>query len=318
MKHVKNKHLTLFVLICCLLMLTGCVEDVSENFDYTLEHGGAYRFNSTKNNNTSESGDNSKYEVKIISTYNITSETLSINEDLQTIEDEVHKLDGYVNAHKVDVNKNGRNDKRTVDLSIKVPQNEVSNMLKSIRNTLSIKSESSESVEITSVFQDIESSLNSLKNQEVKLNQMYEKADTIDELLLIEENINKINTERNKLNKKLIEMENKSTYASIDINIREVDKLSVPFNKGSVHKIAFSLKQSAINIKNMVVTVVVLIIDNVVYIVIAYILFKIYKRFVTSSIKSEESNNYSEENILENVNNEDKNSSKINQRREWK
>lgn len=303
MKQLKNKYLKLFILIIAIFSLTGCVDENLQTFESTIEKGGAYRANLSTTKDKNESISN-KDSVKIISTYNIESETVDFDKSVDLLETEIHKKKGYISSHKVTIDKNNKSNNKTIVMSIKIPQKEMINTLKFIKSTMLITLESSESINVTDVFYDVEADIESLNAQKNKLNELNDKATSVKDILLIEEKTHKVDNELNKLNKKLLEMNDKTTYANIDFKLKEVQKLSVDSDKSDGEKIINSLKTSLINIKNVIISIIVLITNNIAFIIIGYAMLKAYKKYVIPLIEKNK-NKENNENDEDEINTED-------------
>lgn len=266
----KKSTILLLMIILLMSILTGCIDQDEVDYEHTLQNGGAYHAeinNELENDNTNdnvdkiedsklnemEKVDDSNNEIKdsktneikedvikstskdnIISLFEIEMESMKFQEDLEFIEDKVHELGGHISSHELKSNVESNDKYLKTNIAFRVPQDEAQKLIKEIKEKFFVISESSHSIDITEEVYNIEANIESLSNQEERLNELYDRTVEINEVLEIESKISEINKERNQLMRKLTSIKDKFNYSRINLTIYEVKKLTSDKNSSLV------------------------------------------------------------------------------------
>lgn len=279
-------------------LLTACSSPHSTlDTDHAIENGGAYRAEIAGNNenvNTStedvvqtgeETETSNKSDVKIIYTLHMEAESINFDEDIENLESEIHKLEGYISSHEIVTNDiNGVY--KEASISIRVPKDYVNELSDFIKETFSITSEQSQAIDITENYYDTESRIENLSSQEEQLRELYENADSIEDMLLINGKLSEVTREKEEMTKKIMRMNERSSYSTIDLNIIEVKDFAIPesINESIGQRISNAFNQSITKTKNASAAALVFIASSFQYIVLGLLLILLYNKFLKKYI----------------------------------
>lgn len=241
-------------------------------------------------------------QSKIVSVLNLESESKDLSNDVSAIEDKVHELNGYIGSHNIDT----ANNLKRASMSIRIPKESHADIADFISKTLSITAESSESIDVTENYYDTESRVQNLSSQEEKLRDLYNKAESVEDMLLIDERLATVTSEKEELTKKLIRLEERSSYATIELNINEVKDFTMTeaVNESTSERINNALSQSVISLKNGIVSALVFIANYFIYIVAGIIGLSFYMKNLRNDSKSDDTKETTEHDEV--INNVDK------------
>lgn len=301
-----------FIFIMSILVVTilaGCVPE--ENVDKAVENGGAYEREIDANKNEenepskeseelSEDSEDDKSEqerveqseekLKVISTYEYEAETVEFNDDLDRITDKVHDLGGYIRSSNVKVDKQSMNDKRTAELVLRVPRNNVVETIQFLKETVSIGSEVINSIDITDDYYDMEEKLESLISRENRLMELYENATEISDIIEIDDKLFEVDELKKEELRKKSKVDDRIVFSRIEVNLKEVNKLSSEpdIEKTYGEKVSDALSSTIKSIKDFFVSTFVILIKYSPLVLIAIVALYAYKKFVYDRAKREE------------------------------
>lgn len=287
-------------------LLTACSSTQSTlDTDDAIENGGAYRAEIAGDNETSaedvvlagegtednKSTEESKTEisnksdVKIISTLHMEAESINFDEDVENLESEIHGLEGYIRSHEIVTNDiNGIY--KEASISIRVPKDYVNELSDFIKETFSITSEQSQAIDITEDYYDTESRIENLSSQEEQLGELYENANSIEDMLLINGKLSEVTREKEEMTKKIMRMNERSSYSTIELNIIEVKDFTISesVNESIGQRISNAFNQSITKTKNASAAALVFIANSFQYIVLGLLLIPLYNKFLKKHI----------------------------------
>lgn len=290
-------------------LLTACSSTQSTlDTDHAIENGGAYRAEISVNNENVNTGttdvvpagegteDNksteeskpetsNKSDVKIIYTLHMEAESINFDEDIENLESEIHELEGYIRSHEIITNdRNGVY--KEASISIRVPKDYVNKLSDFIKETFSITSEQSQAIDITEDYYDTESRIENLSSQEEQLRELYENANSIEDMLLINGKLSEVTREKEEMTKKIMRMDERSSYSTIELNIIEVKDFTISesVNESIGQRISNAFNQSITKTKNAAAAALVFIANSFQYIVLGLLLIPLYNKFLKKHI----------------------------------
>ena len=236
------RRIKILILIMLAILLVGC--DVSSDIteDYVMNSGGAYRGQRKLEQNLSDEleniEDNSEgleqvegfiededtQEViapKILSIYNVSIETTHLDNDIKFLENKTHELNGYIKSHDMKESLD-KQYARTVDISIRIPKKETMKLIQYIKERYLIIHDSSEAVEISETYFDLELNIRNLEMQEEHLLNMYDNTTNVDDMLKINERLMEVSKEKAKLTSDYLDLQERLEYSIIEISMHEV------------------------------------------------------------------------------------------------
>lgn len=255
------------------LFLAGCnIEPLEADVEDTIENGGAYKTEEESkslvdlkddvNQDLNKDDKKESEDLRILSTYKMESETLHFDKDLYEIIEKVHYVGGYVSSNEIKTNNSEKETLKESKLTIRVPKDKTPEVINVINKKLTITSELLTSVDITENYYDIESRIENIEAREERLKILYKKSNDVNEIIKIDEKLSEITKEKEELARKKIKMEDRSSFSRIDINVKEVKKISVveKENLSSSEKIKKTFATTGGNIKAVAVGIFVFLI----------------------------------------------------------
>lgn len=322
------KRTTFLILAILAILLVGCdvPSDITE--DYVMGAGGAYRGQRKLEQNLSDElekiEDNSEgleqvegfiededtQEViapKILSIYNVSIETTHLDNDIKFLENKTHELNGYIKSHDMKESLD-KQYARTVDISIRIPKKETMKLIQYIKERYLIIHDSSEAVEISETYFDLELNIRNLEMQEEHLLNMYDNTTNVDDMLKINERLMEVSKEKAKLTSDYLDLQERLEYSIVEVSMHEVANDYHGLN--AIDKIRNNFSIISKSVGKLVESVLVFIISLspiIVILIILAIFAKKTKNNLSNKIKKEEQSN---EIIDEEINEEEKNEEK--------
>lgn len=164
---------------------------------------------------------------KIIGTYSLNFETLTFPETIKSVEELVTQFKGYIEYSEV-YNQPSQEGKiyKYARYTIRIPKNDVSAFNTAIKNVAHIISENSNLQNVTRYYNDTTARLESLEAQRKRLNELYEKADRMEDIITIESRLQDILYQIESLKGELNYLNEAVSYSTVTVYIQEVAKLT--------------------------------------------------------------------------------------------
>lgn len=241
-KPIRKLKLTMLTVMAAV-SLSACIpEENIESVDDIIENGGAYEMEikekmEDKELGSIESGDkpivdvqesiakDSKEEnLKVLSTYKIEAETVKFESFLKDVLEKTHKLEGYIS--KKNVEKISNTNKNKAEISIKVPRENLANLVTFLEEELSIRSESFSTVDVTDRYYSVEKKIETLQMKEERLLNLYEKTTDISKIIEIDDKLAEVIEQKEEELRKKGKIEGGVALSRVDINLTEVGKFT--------------------------------------------------------------------------------------------
>lgn len=150
---------------------------------------------------------------KMILTSSMSIDTKDLNEVIDNIMNAVKTYGAYVQQ--------ATNSKQTYDAVIRVPAERYSEFLEAIKATGNTTYYSETVEDITDTYTDLEARLSSLKAQEAKVLEFYDKAESIEDLMSIEARLSEIRYQIEAIEARIKNYDLLVAYSTIHITVRE-------------------------------------------------------------------------------------------------
>ena len=245
---MKRKIIGLIACLAFLISLTACGASSNDNAinNYEQTTGemadgigsddfnlGDIKINSSKNlsgiassNEGFSDTDTNNNVQKIIYMSNMSIET----KDYDGSEDELYKLidkfDGYVQSSNIDLHMSNNNELRYASFTIRIPSENLNQFMDSTKGIGKITSYDMDSQDITDDYYDTEARIESLEAQKKRLEDLYNKAETIDDIIIIETRLNEIIYDIESAKTRIKNYDLLVDYSTVDIYINEVAEYS--------------------------------------------------------------------------------------------
>ena len=161
---------------------------------------------------------------KIITTFNIVSETKEFNITLAALESEVAMLGGYIQSSNIYGNSIGNNYRQTrsATYTLRIPAEKADGFISSVGTLVNITSKRSSVNDITDSYTDIEARLNTLKTEESRLLALLEKGNDLQYIIQVEDRLSNVRYEIESYTARLRGYDTLVAFSTVNIEIREV------------------------------------------------------------------------------------------------
>ena len=203
-------------------------------------------------------------------------ETKNFDDVISNINEAVNEYGGYVQSSSI--NTYGDNS-RYYDATIRIPADKYKEFLKQIEGSGNVSSYSEKVDDITTEYNDKQARLNSLKAEESRIMEFYQKAESISELMDIEQRLSDIRYEIDYIETQIKNYDLLVAYSTLTIHVSETktytqtntsftEKLSRAFKNGFsdfVSSIEYLLIDLAYNIYSIIIIVVIVVAGIIIY-----------------------------------------------------
>lgn len=242
MKKLRQIFLGMTCSIAMILMLSGCGASKSSAYDYKES---AYEYgNYASDDLYSESvasevteeammeSSNSEVTVqdtsrKLIRNVNLSAETEEFDTLLQTVNNKVSALGGYIENSVV---YNGSNyygsSRRSATLTIRIPAEKLDDFLSTIGEESNIVSRSEDVTDVTLSYVDMESHKKVLLAEQERLLELLDKAESIEDIITIESRLSEVRYQIESMESQLRTMDNQVSFSTVTLDVEEVERLT--------------------------------------------------------------------------------------------
>lgn len=234
----------LAILLAVLFLFNAC-SSAKTGSDYRDNANGAP---SVKEEGFEQVGqpDSGDFEQKRILKGHITAESTDFNAALDTLEQKIAALGGYIGSSEINGNSLGSSGRRRATLTVRIPAASFRDFISGLSEFLNVTAESTTSEDITQSYYDTESKLNSLKIQEERLLAMLEKTEDLSTLLKLEERLAEIRQQIAYYDSLLRAYDSQVDFATVTVTLYEVLTLTEPEETDTTfgQEIASAFKES--------------------------------------------------------------------------
>ncbi len=210
--------LVLSMLVSCGAGGTGSNGDLGANSPSKGETGAG-----TTDGDISYAPDAEDYERKIIKTYNIALETKNYETARDAILAAANSFGGYISdsSEKDTVTHNGKKD-RQATFTVRIPSEKVDAYVAEISQNASVLSKKLSTEDITTSYYDLEAQLESLLEQQARIEKLMDEATNFSYLLQLEDKLTSIRTQINSINKQIQIYDKSVALSYVYITLDEV------------------------------------------------------------------------------------------------
>ncbi len=264
-KGFRNKKAIVFCLsLCGLLIMTGCgsqensAMSVSDSYDVSYEMAteeamydygfvegntastmGAKDQDFSENttsydgmtNNTTD-GDISNTNQKLIKRYSLSLETLEYDNFTREMESLIDQMSGYIENLYENVGNYGNygynENLRYATYTIRIPALDLESFVKQVGDMANVVSKNLSVTDVTLTYVDLESKKEMYEIEQDNLMELLKKAETVEDMITIESRLTEIRYQLQSMESQLRTYDNLVDYATITIDISEVERLEAP------------------------------------------------------------------------------------------
>lgn len=183
--------------------------------------------------------DNSR---KLITTVDLSCETLSYDDAMQTVNDKIAALGGYV--ENMSSSNYSKSDIRRCQMVVRIPSAKLKDFLGVVEESMNVTSYNRSVEDVTIAYVDTESRIKALKTEQDRLNELLAKANTIEEMLKIEERMTAVRYQLESNESVKRTYDNKIDYSTVNMSVREVKVYTEPEPEGFWSRIGRGFKDA--------------------------------------------------------------------------
>lgn len=238
-----------------------------ENYELEIdtEGGGAASINLASANlsNSSDSANaaaGSSTQQKIITTWNITGESLSFDKDIEDLEALIVSLGGYTESCSL---RAYSSTDRRMDYTIRIPSEQTSAFLEHTSSSLHVTAQSTSTENVTLKYYDTAARLEAYRTELATLNRLMEEAENISDVLEIESRISDLNYTIDSYESQLRTLDNQIEYTTFHISITEVSSPTETGDESVWTRVSNGFKNSVSTLVNTVVGIFIWLLSNI-------------------------------------------------------
>lgn len=248
----------LALVLCVLLLMTalvgcGAARDAAYAVDKdavpeyapeeygSISDGSFYRYsngyetpNATEAAAPTEQGDVSTNR-KLIRTISLNLETEEYDVLLDGISERIAACGGYVESMNADTRYSS--DSRYATMMIRVPANRLDEFVTSVSGISNVVQRSERTEDVTLSYVDLQSHATALRTEQERLISLLAEAENLTEILEIEDRLTDVRYELEYMESQLRTYDNLVEYATVNLSVSEVKKLTQTVEKGFWEKI---------------------------------------------------------------------------------
>lgn len=189
---------------------------------------------------------------KLIKTVDMRVETKEFDQVMVTLEDKIASMGGYIENSEI---YNGSfysdyNSERNANLTIRIPKQHLEEFLETVSDIVNVVKCSESVDDVTLQYVDIESHKNALQTEQMRLLELLEMAETVDDILLIEERLSSVRYQLESMESQLRTYDNKIDYSTVYLDVEEVYELTPVTEETTWERITGGFMDSIKNIGN--------------------------------------------------------------------
>lgn len=171
---------------------------------------------------------------KLIYNADVSAETKEFDQAKASLEALVAELDGYIESSDV----SGRSysdsrESRYLNYTIRVPAASLDKFLARLEEIMYVTSSSKGMEDVTGSYIDTEARLNALRQEEARLLELLDQAETLDEILQLEDRMSQVRYEIESLTGQLNAYDSEIEYSTVTVYLRDVTEFSAKSSFGS-------------------------------------------------------------------------------------
>ncbi len=298
----RNIFVTVLLAVCMCISLTACGSSSDNKWSQSestvgydngagdLYYEDSYESEWTNDGITEESTSVSSNR-KLIKTVDLTAETYEFDELVVTIEKKVDSLGGYMESTSIHTN---WNDLKYGDFTIRVPVDKLDDFITAFAEVSNITDKSASQKDVTLDYVDLESHKAALEAEETSLLTLLENAMSIEDIIAIQSRLTDVRYQLESMDSQLRTMDNLIDYATIYLNVEEVETYTPVEEPSMGERISTgfkqSLKQVGTGFKNLVIFVVVNSPYLVIWAVIITVTILVLRLIIKKAIKKGDEN----------------------------
>lgn len=271
-----KKYLSLcLVLVLLLTLLTGCGANSSAPaMDYAAQEAPAMKEESMDmSNSLTGAGANGSAAIpenrKWIITVDMSAETEDLDALLESLDGTISSLKGFVEGQNIYNGSNYSSRRyRSASMTVRIPAESVDQFTQEVSGIANVVRSSKNLEDVTLSYTSTESRIQALKTEEARLLDFMAKAEDMADLLKIEDRLTDVQYELERHGSQLRLYDNQIDYATIYLNIEEVQEYTPVVEKTTWERIRDGFAASVKGLGNGVKEVLIWVLVNSPYLIV--------------------------------------------------
>jgi len=219
-------------------------------------------------------------EKKLIRTARLGIETEYFDASVKELEQLCSELEGYIGNSSLD----NQGQHRTYSLEMKIPQEHLDEFLNHVSEigSMKIRYKHENTEDVTLEYFDAKEHKESLEVERERILKLIEQADSLEYVVSLEDKLSELRYRINSYESQLRHMDHQVTYSTVNIDIEEVQQITIEKNDTVGARIASGLKKTLTEIKeaflNLLVWFVTKLPKLVIYGVVLFTVVKIGRK----------------------------------------
>lgn len=163
---------------------------------------------------------------KLIRKVRMTAETEQMDALLTSLDQRITELGGYVENRQVTTSADSQSTKRSANLTIRIPAENLDGFVNKISETANVLSVNETAEDITLSYVATESRIKALETEQTRLLELLAAAENMEDLLTIESRLTDVRTELEQVNSLLRVYDNQVNYATVELSIQQVQEFT--------------------------------------------------------------------------------------------
>ena len=256
-------------------------DSAAENGEYGYEGGAEISSETagTSDENSEITGD------KIVYTGSLTVETLSYEDTVSSITEQIRSLNGIIqsqNEYDGDTSwytgSSVRNSNRCMYITARIPTDSFDTFMNTAGDSGKVTSRSSSTENISKKYHDNDIEIESLETQEKRLLEMLDQAETVEDMVTIDSRLSEVQTELNQKRSDKSSMDTDVAYSTVTIEIDEVQRYSPDQSGPDTSDFTYRLKEALSGTwQNFVYALQMILIAAIYILPFALLIFALYQ-----------------------------------------
>lgn len=171
---------------------------------------------------------------KLIYNADVSAETKEFDQAKASLDALIAELGGYVESSDI----SGRSyddsrESRYLNYTVRVPAASLDEFLTRLEEIMYVTSSAKNMEDVTGSYIDTEAKLNALRQEEARLLELLDKAETLDEILQLEDRMSQVRYEIESLTAQINTYDNEIEYSTVSLYLRDVTEFSAKSSFGS-------------------------------------------------------------------------------------
>lgn len=163
---------------------------------------------------------------KLIKTVSMNMETKEFDSLLENIRSKVEELGGYIESSDISGSSYySMYESRRGWMTIRIPSDKLDGFVTVVSELGNVTGKSESIEDITLQYVDVESHKKALETEQTRLLELLEQAESMEDILTIESRLSQVRYELQAYGSKLRIFDNQVSYSTVDIDIREVERV---------------------------------------------------------------------------------------------